>query len=667
MCGIFGLVLPDGHSFPSERVASILRQLFLLSESRGKEAAGLAVVSGQSISILKRSQPASAMLRTTEYRSMLAGAVTCRDGMVLMGHSRLVTHGGRDSNANNQPVSGDGVVAIHNGIIINCAEIWHDILNRVPDTEVDTAALVALVGRSLSAGAGPQAATQSAFRALMGSASVALAFAEHDVVVLATNTGSLFTCRSPSGAVVFASEAYILAQVIKKAGVEPFFSEADIAQLRPGRGCVVALDHLATRDFSIEGAEATDAEPRSTPRTFLDMGGGAELSAPSVISPSLYKLTDESRRAMTAVWRRVYDSGLRRCSRCLTPETMPFITFDEAGVCNRCRAYKSPRLLGREALEERLAPHRRNDGRPDCVVGFSGGRDSTYGLHLAKTELGMNPVAFTFDWGMVTDLGRRNQARIVGKMGVEHIVVSADIERKRRYIRKNLEAWLSKPDLGMIPLLMAGDKQLLPLAIRTMRQLNVGLIIHSIGNSLEEGNHKIAFTGVTIDDAQPHLRLSILDKMRYLFYCGRQVLVNPGYLNESLWDSLSAYLSVFALPDDSLHLFRYLPWDEDQLLETITTEYGWETEPDTVATWRIDDGTAAFYNYIYLAIAGFTEFDTFRSAQIRAGVKGRGQAFDTVKNENLPRFDSLEWYAHTIGFDINRAIRIINAMPRLYR
>ena len=59
---------------------------------------------------------------------------------------------------------------------------------------------------------------------------------------------------------------------------------------------------------------------------------------------------------------------------------------------------------------------------------------------------------------MVTELARRNQARVVGKLGIEHIWISADILKKRGHIKKNLLAWLEKPHAGLIPILMAGDK-----------------------------------------------------------------------------------------------------------------------------------------------------------------------------------------------------------------
>ena len=49
----------------------------------------------------------------------------------------------------------------------------------------------------------------------------------------------------------------------------------------------------------------------------------------------------------------------------------------------------------------------------------------------------MNPIAITYDWGMVTDLARRNQARICGALGIEHVIVAADIP-KREVILKNI-------------------------------------------------------------------------------------------------------------------------------------------------------------------------------------------------------------------------------------
>jgi hypothetical protein len=120
------------------------------------------------------------------------------------------------------------------------------------------------------------------------------------------------------------------------------------------------------------------------------------------------------------------------------------------------------------------------------------------------------------------------------------------------------------------------------------------------------------------------------------------------------------------LRDDYLYLYHYLDWDEETILSTIREKFNWESETDTIATWRIDDGTASFYNYIYLTMAGFTEFDIFRSHQIREGKLTREKAFELIKEENRPRFKSIEWYGQAIDYDMNKAVEMINSAQKLY-
>jgi glucosamine--fructose-6-phosphate aminotransferase (isomerizing) len=94
--------------------------------------------------------------------------------------------------------------------------------------------------------------------------------------------------------------------------------------------------------------------------------------------------------------------------------------------------------------------------------------------------------------------------------------------------------------------------------------------------------------------------------------------------------------------------------------------YDWEIASDTKTTWRIGDGTASFYNYIYYCVAGFCENDTFRSNQIREGMIGREEALELVNRDNQPRFDSIQWYCNSIQIDMVYALKTINAIPKLY-
>src|SRR4029079_3664135 len=146
----------------------------------------------------------------------------------------------------------------------------------------------------------------------------------------------------------------------------------------------------------------------------------------------------------------------------------------------------------------------------------------------------------------------------------------------------------------------------------------------------------------------------------------KEFVRNPTYLNRSLVDTFSAYLSFYVLPFKYHQLYDYLQWDESVIENTLLSDYDWELSNDTTTTWRIGDGTAPFYNYIYLRIAGFTENYTFRSNQIREGLMSRDEAFDRTLAENRPRPEGFKWYCDTIGIDPIDALHVINQVPARY-
>ena len=88
----------------------------------------------------------------------------------------------------------------------------------------------------------------------------------------------------------------------------------------------------------------------------------------------------------------------------------------------------------------------------------------------------MKPVTYTYDWGMVTDSGRRNISRMCDALGVENIIVAADINKKRRNIALNLKAWLKSPNLGMVSILTAGDKHFFKHVETVKRQTRIELV-----------------------------------------------------------------------------------------------------------------------------------------------------------------------------------------------
>ena len=190
--------------------------------------------------------------------------------------------------------------------------------------------------------------------------------------------------------------------------------------------------------------------------------------------------------------------------------------LNEKGVCNFCKEGPPVKKENRASLEVLLAEIRSNNGNPDCIVALSGGRDSCYGLHVIKKELGLNPIAYTYDWAMVTDEARRNCSKICESLGVEHIIRSADILDKRYNIRLNIQAWLKRPQLGMIPLFMAGDKQFFHYATEVSKQTNIPLVIFCGGNNLEITRFKTGFCGVQDKSVNTMVSLDLIGKIKLL-------------------------------------------------------------------------------------------------------------------------------------------------------
>ena len=557
--------------------------------------------------------------------------------LAITGHSRLATNGTQSNVDNNQPVITHGAVALHNGIGVNDAALEQRFaIDRVG--ELDSEVLAAVLRDKLVASGDLVASTRATFAAIEGSASIAMMFEDLDVMLLATNTGSLFQLTNETGTVTaFASERFILQRVLADRDLGKRLGDCRIEQIRAGHAVAIQLSDLHRHAFDLSAT-----------------GGDGSALAPN---GHTIEIVDHSPRS----------DRLVRCTKCILPSTYPFVEFDEHGVCRYCRTWKQIQPKGEQALFDAVAPYRSRDGSPDVIVAYSGGRDSSYGLHYTKQVLGMNPIAYTYDWGMVTDLARRNQARVCGKLGVEHIIRSADITTKRRYVRRNVEAWLKRPELGMVPLFMVGDKEYYQHARQLRVETGIKLLIMCTGNMIEDAPYKTGLMGVPQDDHGNTLTgMSLRNKLGMVRYFAENYLRNPSYFNESLLDTANAFYQTFVVKDDFLYLFQYLPWHEDTIVGTIREEYDWELAEDTTSSWRIGDGTAAFYNYIYQTIAGFTEDDVMLANMVREDHIDRDEALRRSREYAKPRWPSIREYASLVGFSAEEALQVINACPKLY-
>ena len=113
-------------------------------------------------------------------------------------------------------------------------------------------------------------------------------------------------------------------------------------------------------------------------------------------------------------------------------------------------------------------------------------------------------------------------------------------------------------------------------------------------------------------------------------------------------------------------MYEHLPWNEEELVSTLVDEYGWEKATYTENTWRIGDGYTTFINYIYYSIAGFSEFDTFRSQQVRAGLIDRDTALRLASKDNQFDMATLEEFMQQVGLNLEEILTKISKIPKLY-
>jgi len=119
---------------------------------------------------------------------------------------------------------------------------------------------------------------------------------------------------------------------------------------------------------------------------------------------------------------------MQLCVRCVLPETFPGISFDSEGLCNHCQGYAGQARTDSQKTKykekfERLWNERRGTGTYDCLVCYSGGKDSTYTVDLMIREYGARLLAVTIDNGFVSPRAIENIRLVVEKVGADHFFI----------------------------------------------------------------------------------------------------------------------------------------------------------------------------------------------------------------------------------------------------
>ena len=133
---------------------------------------------------------------------------------------------------------------------------------------------------------------------------------------------------------------------------------------------------------------------------------------------------------------------LVRCTRCGLPETYETIEFDSAGVCNICRQKEFRDVEidwpARKKMLADLVEQYRGKHEYDCIIPFSGGKDSTFTLYYLVREFGIKPLVVQFNHGFMRPTLLKNNERTFRQLGVEVLSFTPNWKVVKRVMLESL-------------------------------------------------------------------------------------------------------------------------------------------------------------------------------------------------------------------------------------
>jgi N-acetyl sugar amidotransferase len=300
----------------------------------------------------------------------------------------------------------------------------------------------------------------------------------------------------------------------------------------------------------------------------------------------------------------------------------PTLRIDESGVCDACRYGDRKKDIDWERRERELVElldrHRRSDGRYDCIVPGSGGKDSCFAAHVLKYKYGMHPLTVTWPPILYTDIGWKNFRNWIEVGGFDNVTFKPNGRVHRLLTRLGIENLLHPFQTFIL-----GQKNLAP---RLAKQYGVDLVFFG-ENEAEYGN-PIADNEKSLRDKAFFATQDL--SATYLGGVSVPELIEKHGLS---LNDLSAYLpldfgELEATKLQVHYLGYYLKWTPQESYYYAVENTGFEANP--VRT----EGTYSKYNSLDDKIDGFHYYTTF----IKYGL-GRAtyDASQEIRNRHLTR------------------------------
>ena len=345
----------------------------------------------------------------------------------------------------------------------------------------------------------------------------------------------------------------------------------------------------------------------------------------------------------------LYDN-LQYCRRCCMPETNEGIIFDEFGVCQACQSAEQKIHINWKEREKQLREifqdYKNKAGNNyDCIIGISGGKDSTFQLYLLTQIYGMNPLAVTFNHTWYNETGMQNIQNAVEKFNVDHLMFTP---------AKDLVNRLSKKSLSVI-----GDvcwhchAGIASTVVNTAIRYKIPLIVwgESTAHASGRASH---FQPVKFD--QDYF-LKVSSKVP------AEKMIDENISSQELRPFFSPSKEEYDKAGlKGIFLSDYIFWDDERQMEFVRDVWGWK-EHDAEGTYKAYKSSGCdmvgLHDYTKFVKRGFGRATDHASQDVRAGLLTREEGFELAKKFDTQIPKVLDKYLKNTGITKNEFYDIL--------
>jgi hypothetical protein len=286
-------------------------------------------------------------------------------------------------------------------------------------------------------------------------------------------------------------------------------------------------------------------------------------------------------------------STITTCTRCYLTEKFPNIRFDTDGVCNYCRRAMSPEYQqdirerfsrsnteGLKKMAEQIrAETAGRKSKYDCVIGASGGFDSTYVVYVARKIMGLNPLVIKYDNGVCHEMSNENLKEACRRLGVELRIIPV-IKNERDYMVYSTKSLQS---LDVFFSACFSCHYILPsIVYKTARDENIGYTFSSTNNIEDEadkGSHgfklKALFKGFFTSSPR-----QMLKTIYYQFLAQISFIKLKFQFDGFSWRFLRNLPTPYPVRPKylkRLNVSEYIGWDYFAIMKILREELGWKS------------------------------------------------------------------------------------------